>query len=232
MSDSRDEPDDGREPAPFDPAAVDPEPVDPAQAALRLRASDADREKVADVLREAYAEGRLTRDEHDERLGEAYHAATYGDLLPVLRDLPVPPGTVDLPGAAATPARRPAVQPGARADSQAPAVAIFSGFERKGQWTVPATLTAVAVFGGGEIDVSDATLTAAETVITVVALFGGINITVPPGLAVRNEVVGVFGGTNLAEDVARDGTPVIVVKGAAIFGGVDIKAAPRPQIEH
>ena len=54
------------------------------------RASDADRQQVADRLREALDEGRLTLLEYDERLGSAYAALTYGELAAVTRDLPAP----------------------------------------------------------------------------------------------------------------------------------------------
>jgi hypothetical protein len=64
-----------------------------------LRASDADRERVAARLREHMADGRLTLDELSERLGEAYEARTVGALDELTRDLPAE-GT----GAAAAPA--------------------------------------------------------------------------------------------------------------------------------
>jgi hypothetical protein len=54
----------------------------------RLRASDADRDRVADALREHYAAGRLTADELDERLTMALNARTLGELNRVLTDLP------------------------------------------------------------------------------------------------------------------------------------------------
>jgi len=53
-----------------------------------LRAADADRQYVADRLREALNEGRLDLTEYDDRLGEAYSARTYGDLRGLLSDLP------------------------------------------------------------------------------------------------------------------------------------------------
>ncbi|MER0245201.1 DUF1707 domain-containing protein, partial [Streptomyces sp. HSW2009] len=55
-----------------------------------MRASDAERERVAEALREAVAEGRLTMEEFDERLEAAYTARTHADLEPLVRDLPVP----------------------------------------------------------------------------------------------------------------------------------------------
>jgi hypothetical protein len=54
----------------------------------RLRVSDADRERTGDVLRTAFVEGRLTQDELDARLGQAYGARTYADLAAPTADLP------------------------------------------------------------------------------------------------------------------------------------------------
>jgi DNA-binding PadR family transcriptional regulator len=56
----------------------------------RIRTSDADRERVTARLRDHYAEGRLTRAELDERVTAALNARTFGDLRPVLADLPGP----------------------------------------------------------------------------------------------------------------------------------------------
>ena len=53
-----------------------------------MRASDADRERVANVLREAAGDGRLTMDELDERLDAVYAAKTYAELEPITHDLP------------------------------------------------------------------------------------------------------------------------------------------------
>ena len=55
-----------------------------------LRAGDADRERVAELLRLALEEGRLNLYEYDERLREAYAAKTFSDLDHLLEDLPVP----------------------------------------------------------------------------------------------------------------------------------------------
>ncbi len=54
----------------------------------RLRASDADRERTVNVLREHHAEGRLDIDEFHERLNAAYEAKTIGDLDALVVDLP------------------------------------------------------------------------------------------------------------------------------------------------
>ena len=56
----------------------------------RIRASDADRERVTARLRDHYAEGRLTSEELDERTSAALHGTTFGDLRRVMADLPDP----------------------------------------------------------------------------------------------------------------------------------------------
>jgi hypothetical protein len=54
----------------------------------RIRASDADRDRTAALLREHHAAGRLTTDEFNERLDKAYAAKTLGELDELLADLP------------------------------------------------------------------------------------------------------------------------------------------------
>jgi hypothetical protein len=71
-----------------------------------LRASHADRDQVVDLLKDAYAQGRLTRDELDGRVGQALAATTCGQLTALTADLRVPAiETVELPKTAQTPTR-------------------------------------------------------------------------------------------------------------------------------
>jgi hypothetical protein len=54
-----------------------------------MRASDGDREKIASRLRDAHAEGRLSIEEFNDRLDALYQAQTYGEIEPLVRDIPV-----------------------------------------------------------------------------------------------------------------------------------------------
>ena len=56
----------------------------------QMRAGDADRDGTIAALREAFAEGRLSQDEFDERLEKAHSARTYADLALLTEDLPAP----------------------------------------------------------------------------------------------------------------------------------------------
>jgi hypothetical protein len=55
----------------------------------RMRAADADRDRVVELLNTAYGEGRLSQDEYDDRVGNALVARTYADLDLITADLPV-----------------------------------------------------------------------------------------------------------------------------------------------
>jgi hypothetical protein len=69
----------------------------------QLRISDLERERAAAELAEHYTQGRLTTEEHSERLDRVWAARTRGDLLPIFRDLPGAHG----PDRAAAPRGRP-----------------------------------------------------------------------------------------------------------------------------
>ena len=196
--------------------------ADPSEA--DLRASDADRERVAEALREAYAEGRLTAEEHSERVDSVYAAKTLGELVPLTVDLPSHKATH---GAAARPAAvpRPAAQSGLPSRTEPETmVAVFGGAQRKGRFRAGRTLKALAVFGGVEIDLTEAVFDAPELVIHCTAVFGGVEIRVPEHVTLRGGGAGVFGGFDVRQ---QEGTephgPVVTIKGSAVFGGVEAK---------
>ncbi|MFD5418765.1 DUF1707 domain-containing protein [Streptomyces sp. NPDC127069] len=205
-----------------------------AAAALSMRASDADRERVVERLRDAVAEGRLDMEEFEERLEAAYKSRTYAELEPLTRDLPAPESSSALsyaPGpVSATSSSWQSRIGGTSASSSA--VAVMSGFQRKGRWTVPAQFNAVAFWGGGELDLREADFAAREVVITCVAIMGGIEITVPPGVEVDVRGIGIMGGFDQGrslENRPEPGAPRVVVNGLAFWGGVAVKVkAPKP----
>lgn len=199
-----------------------PADQDPAS----LRASDKDRESAAEVLREAAGEGRLSMTELDERLDAVYEAKTYAELEPIIRDLP---HQAIAPAAAAVPASPPASaveRSGAKPESGS-AIAVMSGFARKGAWVVPADFTAVVVMGGGELDLRDAKFSAPVVNIHATAIMGAIAIIVPEDAEVQVTGVGLLGVFEHGPTGAgRPGGPKIHIGGVAFWGAVDVRRKP------
>jgi hypothetical protein len=191
-----------------------------------LRASDRDRDRTAEILREAAGEGRLGMDELDERLNAVYAAKTYADLEPAIHDLP---------HSETAPTSAPVVAPaGSTADrfggkpTSSGAVAIMGGFTRKGAWVVPVNFTAVAIMGGGELDLRDARFAERVVNIHAVTIMGGIGIIVPDDAEVHVTGIGVMGAFEHGPTgTGQPGAPKIVINGLAFWGAVDVKRKPR-----
>ncbi|MFJ4522246.1 DUF1707 domain-containing protein [Streptomyces sp. NPDC088810] len=191
--------------------------------AAELRASDADRDRVADILREALAEGRLTADEHAERVDGVLHAKTVGELEVFIRDLPAghrrPAGPASMP---APPRPSPGAIP---AEADANVVAVFSSAMRRGRWRAGRRLHAYAVFGSVEIDLSEAVFEYQQVVIRAVSVFGDVQIRVPENVSLRGTGGGVLGNFEVGPlDSADPEAPVVYVDGWAVLGNVEARA--------
>lgn len=189
--------------------------------APEMRAGDADRERVAQVLREAAGDGRLTLAELDERLDAVYAAKTYGELAPLTRDLPAA-------GAAAPPAAGADWRPVEGAPSWRIGIGIMSGFQRAGVWNVPRKFTSFAFWGGGKIDLREARFEEGQVTIRALAIMGGFEIIVPEDITVHVKGIGIMGGFDQrASGPGVPGSPTVVVKGFALWGGVGVKRRRR-----
>ncbi len=194
-------------------------PAGAPAAEAHIRASDADRDRIAAILREALAEGRLDPEEHAERIDTVYRAKTLGELEPVVRDLPAAGGRPQ-PGAGAA-----ATASGAGAPPpDQNLVAIFSAASRKGRWHVPARINAVAIFGSVEIDLTEAVFPQQQVEITVTSLFGSVEIRVPENVTLRSSGSGILGAFEIDTHEAEDGdAPQIQVNGYAVLGSVEAR---------
>lgn len=198
---------------------------EPPADTSQLRAADADRDRAADLLRAAAAEGRITFAELDERVSRAYAAKTFADLQAVTGDLPGP--GITPPAAAAAPTTSPAVAAGAPGPPAS--VAIMCGARRSGPWLVPAAYQAIAIMGGVDLDLRQATFAAPEVTIRAFCLMGGVTITVTEQMTVDVAGLGLMGGfDHSASTPGTPGAPTIRVVGCACMGGVAIRRRPAP----
>ena len=133
-------------------------------------AGDADRSRAIVTLRDATVEGRLTLDEFADRVERAELARTGTELAEVVADLPSA-GAADLP-----------VKHGAW----------FSRLTRSGRWELAPESRVLSVCGTIDLDLGQATLHGAETVVNVRNVFGTVEITVPRGVHVSVDGGGAF----------------------------------------
>lgn len=177
------------------------------------RASTDDRIQVAQLLTEAASHGRLTLEQYESRLSQAYAADRYDELERLCDDLPE-----------AMEYRRGSSRP-------APStmlLAILSGFERRGRWNVPSRMTTFTLFGGGVVDLRFADFTASEVEIHAYSIFGGQTIVLPPEVNVRIEGRGVVGGFEHSVDgTGAPGAPTVRITGFSLLGAVGIKRRKR-----
>ena len=193
-----------------------------------IRASDAEREYVVDVLRAHCSEGRIDLDEFSERINKVYAARTIGELNDICADLPVP----------ATPMTASEVRDveatGKVRKAKRWIVAVMSGQPRKGKWRVDPETNVIAFMGGADLDLRDAVFSGDEISMRLFAFMGGINIIVPEGMDVHHDGIPFMGGfddkTN-ASIPTDPHLPVLRIKYFAMMGGISIRSKASPQEE-
>ena len=159
--------------------------------------------------------------EGTDRADAVYEARTRGELDKLPVDLPEPGQSV-----------APAVVPATNSASKAVArrrghrrVAVLSGFELKGRWRVEPECTVVCVFGGAKLDLRHAELSSRQTLIKIVAVFGGANVVVPHGVHVDVDGVNFMGGYSAEppDGAPPPGAPSILIHTVNVMGGVSVE---------
>ena len=184
-----------------------------------LPVTEVDRADAMALLEAARTHGYLSTDEYEHRALAVRSAANRDDLIPVTRDL------ANVTSSPVTYSQVPTSYPAMRStgvvkDSLVK-VGFFSNATLLGTWDTPARVHCYAVFGGVDIDLTDAVWTSDEIVIDTLAMFGGLRLKVPAGVEVIDRTMAIFGGTHV-----RRTTPSVrrvIVQGLALFGGINVK---------
>ena len=194
------------------------------------------RERTLQGLSTAFAKDELSLEEFERRVDAAFAAATAEELAVLLADLAPESRTVggqtlaiatpntELVGSAAlTNAKGIALRRIPRA------MAGFGNVERRGPMTLPSRSRILAVFGNVEMDLRDALVPSGGVEIEVRAVFGNIEITVPPHWTVSCEGIGIFGSFSSMHRVplGESGTaPMLRITGTATFGNFEVHTLP------
>ncbi|GAA4223007.1 hypothetical protein FHR32_001817 [Streptosporangium album] len=181
----------------------------PPPAPGDLRAGNADRERVAAVLSDALADGRLNHEEHEERLEALYRARTLGEIAALTTDL-LPPEAQPL-----------------RTDVR-PVVAFFGSDKRSGRWVVPTRFSATAICANVTLDLREAVLQSGHVTLQVTVMAGTLTLIVPEGVRIEMPASGFMAGKKNRVPPSSDG-PVIEITGLVTMGSIVAKSPKRPR---
>jgi hypothetical protein len=161
------------------------------------RPLDALREETVDQLIMNYGHGKLSREAFERRLDEAMETKSHDRLVELTHDL-------DLKADRQYTSQKKAelgirVDPTAanRVEENDYIINVFAGNNRRGAWDVPRSIRMINIFGGTELDFSDARFTAETTYITVFCLFGGVHLRVRDGMRTISKTLCIFGGVDI-----------------------------------
>jgi Domain of unknown function (DUF1707)/Cell wall-active antibiotics response 4TMS YvqF len=158
----------------------------PAPGASPVRASDSERQAVADRLNAAVGEGRLTLSEFTDRVGSAYAAQTQAELEVLVRDLPAARSAAPVLAAAPEPL-------------VAPLEIMVGAIKKRGRWRIGASTALGVAIGPMKLDLRDADLAAHEVTLSARTIVGAIKVWVPRGVRVEVEGRTAVGTRTIAE---------------------------------
>jgi hypothetical protein len=182
------------------------------------------RERTIELLSVHFAHDRLTIDELDRRLEQAYAATSLGELDALTADLAAR-GASSLP---APVARAPV--PYDEVEDSGRIVAILSETRRAGLWAVPSRLTVTATMSNLTVDLRSALISPGVTDVTLSAVMAAVQIILPPGVRVIDRVRAFMASVTddsygtLGDDPS---IPVIVLSGRAVMAEVKVMTKGR-----
>ena len=186
------------------------------------------RDVTIEALCEHFANDVMSVEEFERRVEVAHKAQTVEEIKALLRDLPGGdvPAVQQSQVPVAAPRQEFGVTAAAHVEEKAFVVACMGGANRRGRWSPARKNYSIAVMGGTELDFREAIFGPGVTEVHAFAVFGGVEILVPPGLRVESHGIAIMGGFDHLQDATQpdnlDG-PTLRVTGVALMGGVDVK---------
>ncbi len=181
------------------------------------------REQVIAILTDRFAQDLIDVEELDARLDRAQTALTVAELDALVVDLTAP-GEVS-PTALAPRTDLAIVRDTPDRPAQKGIWCVMSGVNRRGRWLVPKKMNIRCIMGGGRLDFREADFAPGVTELHVLAIMGGLEIIVPPGLAIDVDASAFMGGfeeRHRAPSSPDPGRALLRITGFAMMGGVEI----------
>jgi hypothetical protein len=185
------------------------------------------REETVDQLIMNYGHGKLSLEAFERRLDQALDAKSHDSLLSLTQDLDLVADKTYTEQKKAELGIPTASQYAEQMDDTGDTdhmINIFGGTNRSGAWNVPSRINMLNIFGGADLDFSDARFTSRTTRITLFCVFGGANFYVRDGINTVSKALCIFGGIdNRAPSTNDRDAPTLLIQGLVLFGGARIK---------
>ncbi len=172
-----------------------------------MKISDKERDEISKIIQMAYAEGRLTEHELEDRLNQITQISNEEELSLLVKDLP-------------------AIMDNKQYPSKDSLICCFSGLERKGNLYIPENYAIKAYFSGLELDFSKAIFNKKITHMNILAICAGIEIKFAPNAHVEVSGLPILAGISHQGliDIRALSGPIIKIRATAIFSGIEIKS--------
>lgn len=190
-----------------------------------IRVSDDERRVIEQVLATAYADGRITADEHSERIDRLWAAKTFGELRPLTSDLVAVEQQVrfDLAPKPADGLPRAVVDTVNPTRDSERLTAIMSSVKRlDSPWRLREHTNITTIMGDAKLDLRNAVFEARTSHIHLMCVMGEVKLYVPAGVRVRIEATTVMGDTGLLGLQPEDDSPEILIDGLVLMGDVKV----------
>ncbi len=187
---------------------------------------EAAREQAVEVLMEHFSRDVMDLEKFEGLLDAVNRCSTTGDLRELLSKLPPLPSSKPATDMIPAPGGAPVVVDADRVRSRGFLISVLGGTNRAGRWIPARKNFALGVLGGITLDFREALLGAGITDVNVLAVLGGIEIVVPPEMAVEVDGMAVLGGFEYNTDAplrSDSDIPTLRIRGLAVLGGVNIE---------
>ena len=171
------------------------------------------------MLSTAYADGRLTIEEFQERNDIVWAAKTLRDLAPLTKDLGAMPAAMVVTGPSGSLAR---------VDQVAPrqSFAVLATRNQAAEWIVPGSMSSLVVMGSDNYDFRQATFTSPHVALNLGVIMGSVVLRLPEGVAIVDKTVPIMATVETkGMKPPTPGAPIIELRGFVFMGTVTVQGA-------
>ena len=180
------------------------------------------RGEVISLLKKAYADGRITVESLERRLGEATGAVDKEALMALISDIPASENENNASDSSEESERPWMINSRVPRENQS-FFAVLGSSSRNSRWQPARSITCLSLLGSVKLDFREAEFPRSGITINAGCIMGSLEILIPPGINADLSGLPLLGSMDNKADAGDEGAPLISVRGFAVMGSVEIK---------